>query len=95
MRWLGCCLLFAAAASAQDRFAVDWRKLEPEILAHFTTLLKIDTSNPPGKKTVGPCWSSRESRASLRVGGSRRKVKRYRPVQDAAQGLCRIAVYFE
>ena len=51
MRLLACCLLMAAAASAQDRQAVDWRKLEPEILATFTTLLKIDTSNPPGNET--------------------------------------------
>jgi acetylornithine deacetylase/succinyl-diaminopimelate desuccinylase-like protein len=51
MKWLACCLLLAAAASAQDRPAVDWRKLEPEILANFTTLLKIDTSNPPGNET--------------------------------------------
>ena len=51
MRWLACCLLFAAAASGQNRAAVDWRKLEPEIVAHFTTLLKIDTSNPPGNET--------------------------------------------
>jgi acetylornithine deacetylase/succinyl-diaminopimelate desuccinylase-like protein len=51
MKWLACCLLLAAAVSAQDRLAVDWRKLEPEILANFTTLLKIDTSNPPGNET--------------------------------------------
>ncbi len=31
---------------------MDWRKLEPEILSTFTTLLKIDTSNPPGKETL-------------------------------------------
>ncbi len=48
---LPCCLLLAGAASAQDRLAVDWRKLEPEIAANFTTLLKIDTSNPPGNET--------------------------------------------
>ena len=51
MRVLACCLLFAAAVSAQNRSAVDWHKLEPEILANFTTLLKIDTSNPPGNET--------------------------------------------
>ena len=37
--------------SARNRSAVDWHKLEPEILANFTTLLKIDTSNPPGNET--------------------------------------------
>ena len=52
MRLLACCLLMTAAASAQDRQAVDWRKLEPEILSTFTTLLKIDTSNPPGNETL-------------------------------------------
>ena len=51
MKLLACCLLMAAAVFAQDRPAVDWRKLEPEILATFTTLLKIDTSNPPGNET--------------------------------------------
>ncbi len=55
MRFLACCLLLAAAASAQNspqnRAAVDWHKLEPEILANFTALLKIDTSNPPGNET--------------------------------------------
>ena len=51
MKLLACCLLFATAASAQDRSAVDWHKLEPEIVANFTALLKIDTSNPPGNET--------------------------------------------
>jgi acetylornithine deacetylase/succinyl-diaminopimelate desuccinylase-like protein len=51
MRLLACCLLLAAPIFGQDRPAVDWRKLEPEILANFTTLLKIDTSNPPGNET--------------------------------------------
>jgi acetylornithine deacetylase/succinyl-diaminopimelate desuccinylase-like protein len=51
MKLLACCLLMAGAVFAQDRPAVDWRKLEPEILATFTTLLKIDTSNPPGNET--------------------------------------------
>ena len=52
MRLLACSLLLTLAASAQDRPAVDWRRLEPEILSTFTTLLKIDTSNPPGKETL-------------------------------------------
>ena len=52
MRVLACCLLFAAAVSAPESLLpVDWHKLEPEILADFTTLLKIDTSNPPGNET--------------------------------------------
>ena len=48
---LACCLLLALAAPAQERYSVDWHKLEPEILARFTELLKIDTSNPPGNET--------------------------------------------
>ena len=51
MRYLACSLFFGTALSAQDRFPVDWRKLEPEILAKFTTLLQIDTSNPPGNES--------------------------------------------
>ena len=51
MKTLACFLWLAASAAAQDRYPVDWRKLEPEILDRFTTLLKIDTSNPPGNET--------------------------------------------
>ena len=52
MRSLGCLLLLASlAANAQERYPVEWGKLEPEILEHFTALLKIDTSNPPGNET--------------------------------------------
>ena len=51
MRFVACCLALAAAASAQERYPVDWRKLEPEILERFTELLRIDTSNPPGNET--------------------------------------------
>jgi acetylornithine deacetylase/succinyl-diaminopimelate desuccinylase-like protein len=52
MRSIACFVLLAGAAAAQDRYPVDWRKLEPEILANFTALLKIDTSNPPGNETA-------------------------------------------
>jgi acetylornithine deacetylase/succinyl-diaminopimelate desuccinylase-like protein len=51
MKTLACFLWLAAIGAAQDRYAVDWQKLEPEILDRFTTLLKIDTSNPPGNET--------------------------------------------
>jgi len=47
-------LLLAGAgmgAAAPERYPVDWAKLEPEILEHFSALLKIDTSNPPGNET--------------------------------------------
>jgi acetylornithine deacetylase/succinyl-diaminopimelate desuccinylase-like protein len=48
---LAWCLLLALTAHAQESYPVDWHKLEPEILARFTELLKIDTSNPPGNET--------------------------------------------
>jgi len=50
MKW-ALLLLAALPSAAQDRYPVDWNKLEPEILDRFTTLLKIDTSNPPGNET--------------------------------------------
>jgi acetylornithine deacetylase/succinyl-diaminopimelate desuccinylase-like protein len=42
--WLG-------RAAGGERYPVDWAKLEPEILDHFTALLRIDTTNPPGNET--------------------------------------------
>src|SRR5208283_1291232 len=38
-------------ASAADRYLVDWKQVDAELLEHFTALLKIDTSNPPGNET--------------------------------------------
>jgi acetylornithine deacetylase/succinyl-diaminopimelate desuccinylase-like protein len=51
MRVLVCNLLLAIAASAQERYPVDWQKLQPEIVDRFSELLRIDTSNPPGNET--------------------------------------------
>jgi acetylornithine deacetylase/succinyl-diaminopimelate desuccinylase-like protein len=51
MKLFALCLTLAAAAGAQSRYPVDWEKLEPEIVQHFTELLRIDTSNPPGNET--------------------------------------------
>jgi acetylornithine deacetylase/succinyl-diaminopimelate desuccinylase-like protein len=48
-------LLAATFASptlfAADRYAVDWQKLQPEIFEHYSDLIRIDTSNPPGNET--------------------------------------------
>ena len=52
MKLIACFAMLAAAGAAQDRYPVGWHKLEPEILANFTALLKIDTSNPPGNETA-------------------------------------------
>src|SRR3954451_15558824 len=32
--------------------SVDWKKAQPEILAQYVSLLRIDTSNPPGNETL-------------------------------------------
>src|SRR5260370_9409592 len=44
-----CCL--APLIHAADRHAVDWSKLESETMGYYTSLLRIDTSNPPGDET--------------------------------------------
>ena len=45
-------LAFLAAPSlGAGSDAVNWRKLNPETLKHFTALLRLDTSNPPGHET--------------------------------------------
>jgi acetylornithine deacetylase/succinyl-diaminopimelate desuccinylase-like protein len=43
--------LCGSGLGAQERYPVDWGKLQPEILERFATLLKLDTSNPPGNET--------------------------------------------
>ena len=44
------CLLLPASQAA-DRYTVDWKQLEPQMLEVYTSLIKIDTSNPPGGET--------------------------------------------
>src|SRR5712671_934577 len=44
-------LLTACAALAADRFPMDWTKVNAELMEHYTALLRIDTSNPPGGET--------------------------------------------
>ncbi len=51
MKRVALLVLLALPAAAQERYSVDWAKLHSEILADFTALLKIDTSNPPGNET--------------------------------------------
>src|SRR5215472_13221229 len=41
----------ASVAYAADRFPVDWAKLESETMDYYTSVIKIDTSNPPGDET--------------------------------------------
>ena len=55
MTALGCLAVLTALGGsglgAQERYPVDWGKLQPEILERFSALLKIDSSNPPGNET--------------------------------------------
>ncbi len=44
-------LLTGCAANAAERYVVDWDKLQPETVEHYTHVLRIDTSNPPGNET--------------------------------------------
>jgi acetylornithine deacetylase/succinyl-diaminopimelate desuccinylase-like protein len=44
-------LMSAGLILAADRFPVDWDKTNAELMQHYTALLKIDTSNPPGNET--------------------------------------------
>src|SRR5260370_22078801 len=41
-----CPSLFAA-----DPYPVDWKALQPEILEHYSNLIRFDTSSPPGSET--------------------------------------------
>jgi acetylornithine deacetylase/succinyl-diaminopimelate desuccinylase-like protein len=45
------CSLACFTATAADFNQIDWKKLAPEILDHYSSLIRIDTSNPPGNET--------------------------------------------
>ena len=44
------------AGVCQDRYPVEWGQVESESLDHFTALLRIDTSNPPGNETAAAVY---------------------------------------
>ncbi len=46
-----CSALAAVFATALTAQTVDWKKAGAEAIEHFTDLLRIDTSNPPGNET--------------------------------------------
>ena len=49
-----CIVVMVAAlvpAFAADPYSVDWSKVNPETLEHYTHLLRIDTTNPPGNES--------------------------------------------
>jgi len=43
--------LVAAAAMAAEKYPADWNALQPEILEHYSNLIRLDTSSPPGNET--------------------------------------------
>ena len=49
--FLATAFCLGSIAFAADRFAVDWPKLESETMDYYTSVIKIDTSNPPGDET--------------------------------------------
>ncbi len=44
-------VLLSCSGFAADRFPVDWPKVDRELLEHYSALIRIDTSNPPGNET--------------------------------------------
>jgi acetylornithine deacetylase/succinyl-diaminopimelate desuccinylase-like protein len=44
-------LLLCALASAQSVAQVDWRAIQEETLRHYTALVQIDSTDPPGNET--------------------------------------------
>jgi acetylornithine deacetylase/succinyl-diaminopimelate desuccinylase-like protein len=44
-------LCLGSSAFAADRFPVDWPNLQTETMDYYTSVIKIDTSNPPGDET--------------------------------------------
>jgi len=48
---LACLLLLPALAPAAPPPSINWTRADAETLRHFTALLRINTSNPPGHET--------------------------------------------
>jgi putative aminopeptidase FrvX len=46
---LGLCLFSFSAVAAEP--TVDWDKAKPEILLHYQSVVRMNTSNPPGNET--------------------------------------------
>jgi acetylornithine deacetylase/succinyl-diaminopimelate desuccinylase-like protein len=56
MRITACVVLLSAIAAGQaatiDWKTIDWKAQEAEILRHYSALVQIDSSNPPGNETL-------------------------------------------
>ena len=44
-------LLAGGAAMPSDRYPVDWNQVHQETLEHYTDILRMDTTNPPGNES--------------------------------------------
>ena len=49
-------LVGCGATVAANRFEIEWRKVQEETLEHYSRLLRIDTTNPPGNETKGASY---------------------------------------
>lgn len=49
---LGSLLVFSSSALLAQAPQIDWAKADKEIYENFTSLIKIDSSNPPGNETL-------------------------------------------
>ena len=45
-------LALPAVATAQDRYLIDWDAVGEEAIGHLVSLVRIDTTNPPGNETL-------------------------------------------
>ena len=51
MTFFAAAFCLGSVAYSADRFPVDWTKLESETMDYYPSVIKIDTSNPPGDET--------------------------------------------
>ena len=50
-------LLAGGAAGASDRYPADWNHVHQETLEHYTDILRMHTTNPPGNEPRSPVTS--------------------------------------
>jgi hypothetical protein len=50
-------LLACGAAGASDRYPADWNHVHQETLEHYTDILRMHTTNPPGNEPRSPVTS--------------------------------------
>jgi len=55
-RSLICVVSLSFLASAADKFNVDWTAQQADIFEHYSSLIRIDTSSPPGNETKAAAY---------------------------------------